>query len=703
MPGDDPLLQPFQLKHLTLKNRIMSTAHEPAYSEDGMPKDRYRRYHLEKARGGIAMTMTAGSALVAEDSPAAFGNLHAYRDEIVPWLKQLTDDCHSEGCAVMIQLTHLGRRTTWNNADWLPVVAPSRVREAAHRTFPKEMEDWDIARIVSRYADAAERMQAAGLDGIELECYGHLIDGFWSPLTNRRDDEYGGSLRNRMRFSDEVLTAIRDRVGPEFIVGLRLVTNEASSGGITPEEGIEIARRTVAGGNIDFLNVIRGRVDSDNRMADVIPVQGMRSSPHLDYAGEIRAATDFPVFHASRISDVATARHAVAEGRLDMVGMTRAHIADPHIVAKIAKGHEARIRPCVGATYCLGRIYEGNEAFCIHNASTGREGSLPHSVESSSDRKRVVVVGAGPGGLEAARVAAERGHSVVLMEAQDQAGGQIRLIASNPRRAEMIGIVDWRISELKRLGVDLRFNLLADTGDVIGDDPDVVVIATGGVPDGGDMPGAELAISGWDILSGAVSAAGLLGEGSVGGPVPGGPGAGGAGGAGGEVLVYDDHGQEQALTVAEYLAARGATVEIATPERALGIDVGGINYAPYGRAFAAAGVRRTIDAALLSLARNGNRLVAEFGSEFGGTPVRRHFDQVVIEHGTIPADDLYFALKPLSVNLGEVDQPALIAGQAQRLVTNPAGKFRLLRIGDAVASRNIHAAIYEGMRFTVTL
>ena len=288
--SSDPLLQPYQLKHLTLKNRIMSTAHEPSYSEDGMPKDRYRLYHLEKAKGGIAMTMTAGSALVAEDSPAAFGNLLAYKDEIVPWLKRLADDCHEEGCAVMIQLTHLGRRTNWNHSDWLPVVSASRVREPAHRAFPKEMEDWDIARIIAQYADAAERMQAAGLDGIELECYGHLIDGFWSPLTNLRNDDYGGTLDNRLRFSHQILQAIRDRVGADFIVGLRMVTDEDQPGGLTAADGLEIARRMVASGRIDFLNIIKGMVDSDNHLAEYTTQGKMTSLFGLesDRFGQVR-------------------------------------------------------------------------------------------------------------------------------------------------------------------------------------------------------------------------------------------------------------------------------------------------------------------------------------------------------------------------------------------------------------------------------
>src|ERR1700754_4536842 len=261
--SNDPLLQPYQLKHLTLKNRIMSTAHEPAYSEEGMPTDRYRLYHLEKAKGGIALTMTAGSAVVSTDSPPAFGNLHAYRDEIVPWLKKLADDCHEYGTAVMIQLTHLGRRTGWNRGDWLPVLAPSPIREPAHRAFPKEAEEWDIERIVADYASAAQRMQAAGLDGIEFESYGHLMDGFWSPATNRRDDEYGGSLENRLRFTWMVIDAVRKAVGPDFVVGIRMVADENFPAGLSKEEGIEIARQLAASKKFDFLNIIRGSIETD--------------------------------------------------------------------------------------------------------------------------------------------------------------------------------------------------------------------------------------------------------------------------------------------------------------------------------------------------------------------------------------------------------------------------------------------------------
>jgi len=676
MANVDPLLRPFRLKHLTFRNRLMSTAHEPSYAEAGMPTDRYRLYHLEKAKGGIALTMTAGSAIVSEDSAPAFGNLLAYRDEIVPWLRRLTDDCHEAGAAVMIQITHLGRRTNWNKADWLPVLAPSPIREPAHRSFPKQIEDWDIDRIVADYAAAAERMAAAGLDGIEIEAHGHLMDQFWSPATNRRDDEYGGSLDNRLRFTHRVLDAIRATVGPDFIVGVRMVADEDWAEGFNREEGVEIARRLVASGQVDFLNIVRGHLETDAGLVRVIPIQGMRSAPHLDFAGEVRAETRFPVFHAARIADVATARHAVATGKLDMVGMTRAHIADPHIANKVAAGAEADIRPCVGATYCLDRIYEGHEALCIHNPATSREATMPHVIARGPGPARtVVVVGAGPAGLEAARVSGERGHRVILFEAAAAAGGQIRLLARSPRRRELIGIVDWRLAQLERLGVELRCNHLAEADDVIRAAPDVVIVATGGLPNTSFLAeGQDLVVTSWDILSGDVAPAG-------------------------DVLLFDDNGGHPGMQAAEWIAEAGARLEIVSPERFFAPEMGGLNHVPYAKCFQAHGVTITINTRLVAVRRAGNHLVATLASDYvEDVTWERTVDQVVVEHGTLPLDELYGALKPRSSNLGAVDYRALIQGRPQALHGNPEGAFQLYRIGDAVSSRNIHAAIYDALR-----
>lgn len=673
--SNDPLLRPFQLKHLTLKNRIMSTAHEPAYSEGGMPTERYRLYHVEKARGGIALTMTAGSASVSRDSPPAFGNLLAWKDEIVPHLKRLTDDCHEHGCAVMIQLTHLGRRTNWNKGDWLPVLAPSPIREPAHRHFPKEIEDWDIERIVEDYVTAAARMQEAGLDGIEFEAYGHLMDSFWSPATNRREDEFGGSLGNRMRFSNLVIDAVRKAVGPDFIVGIRMVADEDWDKGLRRDEGVEIARRFASGGKIDFLNIIRGHIEHDASLNNVIPIQGMAASPHLDFAGDVRAATKFPVFHAARIADVATARHAIADGKLDMVGMTRAHIADPHIVRKIIEGREHQIRPCVGATYCLDRIYEGGEALCIHNAATSREALIPHDLPKAETPRRAVVVGAGPAGLEAARVLAERGHHVEVLEASGKAGGQVNLLIRNPRRKEMVGIVDWRLAELDRLGVTIHYDTYAGAEDVLAFEPDLIVIATGGIAQSPELEaGEELVTSSWDILAGSVK--------------PEGP-----------VLLYDDNGGHPGMSAAEVIAHAGVELELVSPERFFAPEMGGMNHVPYAKSFAENKVTVTINTRLVAVRREGNGLVATLGSDFSATRIEKHVSQVVVEHGTMANADLYLELKPISRNRGAVDYAALIARRPPLPVKDEAARFDLLRIGDAVESRNIHAAVYDALRY----
>ena len=672
--SNDPLLQPYRLRHLVFRNRLMSTAHEPAYTEDGMPKERYRLYHAEKAKGGIALTMIGGSSVVAPDSAQAFGNILLYKDEAVRWLKELADDVHAHGAAVMIQMTHLGRRTNWNKADWLPVIAPSNVREPSHRAFPKIMEDWDIARVVQAYADGAERVKAAGLDGLELECYGHLIDQFWSPATNKRDDEYGGSIENRMRFGIEVFSAIRKRVGEDFLVGARMVCDEDWDRGLSREEGVSIAQRLAASGLIDFVNVIRGHIDTEEALSHVIPGMGSRSAPHLDFSGEVRAATRMPTFHAARIQDVATARHAIESGKLDMVGMTRAHLADPHIARKVAEGREHEIRPCVGMGYCIDSIYSG-QAVCIHNAATGREATIPQVIAKRDGPKRkVVIVGAGPAGLEAARVAGERGHEVVVFEAAAEPGGQVRIAAGLKRRREIMGIVDWRLAECARLGVEIRCNAYAEASDVTAENPAVVVVATGGVPNMSFLDdGQTLATSSWDILTGAVKSAA-------------------------SVLLYDDNGAHPGMTAAEFIAGAGSELEVVTPERMLAPDIGGTSYPAYFRALALVDATISINLRLERLERRGNKVAGIFFDEYGKRRIEKEADQIVVEHGSTPVDELYFELKAGSLNLGEIDHDALLANRPQTIVRNPAGRYRLFRIGDAVSSRNIHAAVYDAIR-----
>ena len=359
-----------------------------------------------------------------------------------------------------------------------------------------------------------------------------------------------------------------------------------------------------------------------------------------------------------------------------MVGMTRAHIADPHIAGKVAEGREDDVRPCVGATYCLDRIYEGRATTCIHNAATGREATMPHTIPKTAGKQRhVVVVGAGPAGLEAARVSAERGHRVTLLEAAPDAGGQIRLAARVKRRSELIGIVDWRISQLQRLGVEVHYNTYAESGDVTALDPDVVIIATGGLPrEDAIAEGGELATSSWDVISGDAS----VGE---------------------DVLIYDDNGAHPGMAATETIVAHGAKLEVVSPERMFAPEIGGLNLVPYIEKLQGHGAVITTMTRVHSLKREGNKIAATLTSPYNEALVgERLVDQVVVEYATAPMDELYFALKPDSSNGGEMDYEALVAGQSQQVVRNETGRFQLFRIGDAVAARNIHAGIYDALR-----
>ena len=675
MKTNDPLLQSFQLKHLHLKNRVLSTSHEPAYSEDGFPKERYRLYHEEKAKGEIALTMFGGSALVAPDSPPVFGNLYAGNDEIIPYFQKMADGVHKHGAALMCQITHLGRRSVSNTGDWLPIVAPSCVREPAHRGFPKIAETTDIRRIVKAYGAAARRCKQGGLDGVEIEAYGHLLDSFWSPRTNLRTDRYGGSLENRTRFSIEIMEEIRKQVGNDYIVGIRMVFDEDLPDGLRLEEGLKIGEMLVNTGALDFINVIKGHVDTQEGLSHIIPNMGTVAAPQLEFTGAIKREFDLPVFHAARINEVATARHALRENLLDMVGMTRAHMADPHIVKKIASGEEERIRPCVGMGYCLDRLYENGDALCAHNPATGREKTMPHLVlKTSGSTRKIAIIGAGPSGLEAARVCAERGHSVVVFEANDSPGGQLLLAAKVERRRETIGIVDWLFEEVQRLYVKLRFNCHAEVPDILAENPEVVIVATGGLPNTEFLQeGSDLVVPTWDILAGSIK------------PKK-------------DILLFDDNGQHPGISCAEFLANPETKLEYVTPERMIAPDVGGTNYPAYLRALYANDVTITLNHRLIDVRRNASGLTAVLYNEYTHSNVERTTEQIVVEHGTLPLDELYLELREQSSNGGEIDLEALVSGKPQNIVNNPNGKFQLFRVGDAVASRNVHSAIYDSLR-----
>ena len=319
MAALDPVLQPYQLKNLRLKNRVMSTAHAPSYVEDGKPKQRYQLYHEEKAKGGLALTMFGRMTTTAPDSPSAFGQMNAASDDIIPWFQELAETVHRHDCALMCQITHMGRRTCDDVADWLPTLALSPVRERQHRSFPKTIELHEIKRVLAGYAAGARRCKEGGLDGVEVIAWGHLVDQFLSPALNRRTDAYGGSIENRCRFALEVFGAIREAMGPDYIVGVRLTGDEHLRDGRDPDECEAIARLLARSGLIDFF-VVAGALGTDAQVAYTIPNMGHRYGPFLELAGRIRRATGLPVFQASRIPDLSTARWAVEQGHVDIVG-----------------------------------------------------------------------------------------------------------------------------------------------------------------------------------------------------------------------------------------------------------------------------------------------------------------------------------------------------------------------------------------------
>lgn len=676
----DPLLQSFQLKHLTLKNRLVSTSHEPSYTVDKMPQTRYRLYQEEKVKGGIGLTMFGGSTTVEIDSPAAFGNIDASTDDVLPFYASMAETAHKYDAAIMNQITHLGRRTNWDVENWLPILSASNVRELTHRAYTKEAEPEDIARIAAAYGQAARRSKDAGIDGVELECYGHLLHAFWSPATNKREDNYGGSLDNRLRFGFEVLESIRKAVGDAYIVGVRMSIDERSRDGFDESEGFQIVRRLVDSGLIDFLSVAVGHVDTDEGMSHVIPPMGTKTAPFLEHVRRVKEAFDMPIMHAARMGDVSTARHAIESGAMDLVGMTRAHMADPHIVAKMMRGEEDRIRPCVGAGYCIDQIYHLGAAYCLHNVATGREETIPQVVDSKTESpQKIVIVGAGPAGLEAARVTAERGHDVILYEAADKPGGQVRVAAQATARGELIGITDWLYNECQHASIEFRFNVFAESTDVLAENPDTVIIAAGGIPNTDFLDyGADLVHSTWDVLSGHAACTG-------------------------DVLLYDENGREQGPTTARHLAKSGVDVQFVTPDPTMGSEIGATNRPAIVRAFYDHELTTTTDHRLVGVRRDGNKLVCDLYNIFTHATSERIVDQVIVEHGTSPVDDVYFDLKAGSKNGGQTDHRALIAQEPQPEDRNPDGEYRLFRIGDAVSSRNIHAALYESRRLALVL
>lgn len=671
-PGSgDPLLEPLQIGRMRLRNRIMSTSHETDLDERGYPMEAYQRYHEEKAKGGLALTMFGGSGRVSEDSSWGGSQLDYTSDDVVPVFRQFADGIHRHGAAIMCQISHVGRRADATLENWLPAIGPSHSREAYRRSFSREMDRHDIARVVRDFGQAARRVREGGLDGLETMTGGHLIGQFLSPMVNRRSDEFGGSIENRLRFLRMVHEEIRSQVGADFPVGIRFTIDEDHPEGLSFSDAVHVANILEREGLVDFFNCIFGRFDTKlGLLVYNIPDITSPSAPWLNRVATFRAEVGLPVFHAAKIADIATARFAVREGLLDMVGMTRAHMADPQIVNKLRAGKEDLIRPCVGASHCLYRAVH-----CIHNPATGRETWLPQVIEHSPRaRRKAVVIGGGPAGLEAARVLAERGHEVVLFEASNRLGGQLALATQPQLRRDLRGIIDWRDAELKRLGVAVRMNSYAERDDVLAELPDVVIVAAGGIPDPGRFEGAELCLSLWDVLNNPNSVAD-------------------------DILIYDGTGRHAAPLTAVHLAASGKSVTFAALDSFVAPEMEPHASIVYRKEFAKRTIRTLTEYEIARVAPNGTRRDVLLRHLLTEQELSLTASQVVVDYGTTPVSDVFEELKPMSSNDGVTEIAALIG--AAPLRERPVSGFELHRIGDAVTSRSVHAAMLDALRLCV--
>jgi 2,4-dienoyl-CoA reductase-like NADH-dependent reductase (Old Yellow Enzyme family)/thioredoxin reductase len=539
---------------VTAPNRIVFGAHftrftepNPTIGEPGFYGERLARYLGERAAGGAGVVIAGQTAVHPTTAYQMPNNAAAWLPDAVPGFRTVTDAVHEHGALAFIQLSHNGGV---NGGDWskLPVWAPSVI--ANFNEPPKALEQHEIDELVAHFARSAQHAAEGGFDGIEIHgAHGYLIHEFLSPKSNRRTDHYGGSLENRMRFGTEVLRAVRDAVGGEVAVGLRLVGNEEEwdGSGIDPTAAAEIAAAFAATGLVDFLNVSVGT----SGIGMVRPMY-VRHAFAAETTGLIKAAVpDTPVFAVHRVVTPAEAEAIIAAGQADAVTVVRALIADPEWPRKASAGRDDEVRLCTGCNQgCYGNLTKTLPVTCDTNPVVGREDSLGGPLPLAHEPKRVVVVGGGPAGLEAAWVAAARGHDVVLLERGEQLGGKVRMAQALPWRDEMAGFVDWRIGECERQGVEVRLGFEADATSVLALEPDAVIVATGGrATKTGHSKWHPMPIAGSepDWVLDHESAQHRLAE------------------IGGDVVVVDAVGFIDGIALGEAIAATGARVSVVMP------------------------------------------------------------------------------------------------------------------------------------------
>jgi len=606
------LFTPLKIGGFTVKNRIVSTAHLSNFAVEGLPSERHYDYWVAKARGGVGLIVTEDQAVHPSGGSEPY-IIQAYRDACIEPFQRITAAVHDQGAKMVAQLFHPGSNFYSVRQEGLPLWSVGPISSGFHVESTHEVDRDEIQELIQGFVSASVRMREAGLDGVELMgAHGFLMEQFMSPRTNRRSDEYGGSEENRLRFVTELIAAVKAAVGPDFTVGLRLSGDQFQRGGLTVDDMARICSILAATGNLDYFSVSIGIGGS------VIPPMYVAPAAFVYLAATIKAEVDIPVFCAGRIVDPVKAEDILAKNQADMVAMTRACLCDPELPMKAQEGRLDEIRYCIGCNEgCWGRSAQKLPITCAINPSAGREEEM--KITPASAKKKVMVIGGGLAGMEAARVAALRGHSVALYEKGAELGGQLQIAARAPGRQDMAEPVRYYRRQFELLGVDLHLGTEVTPELVEQEAADAVIVATGGVAARGAFPGSDNpnVVLARDVLSGKAE-------------------------AGKKVVVHSMDRSTEGFTAADFLLESGHEVELLIPHPIAPLATEPITFGFIMTRIARAGGKITMGLDIASF--DGSMLT--LGGVFGGNVQSREgIDTVVVSRGSKANDALYKALK----------------------------------------------------------
>ena len=639
------LWTPLELGPVTVRNRIVFSAHLTNYARDGKATEQHAAYYASRAAGGTGLIITEEHSTHPTDWPYE-KLIHGFHRDVIPGYRLMTDAVHRHRTPIFAQINHNGGQAS-SMFSRLPVWAPSPVADPLFREVPKAITHAEIDEIVAGYALVAEHCAEGGFDGIELQCsHSSIVRGFLSPATNKRLDDYGGPLANRARLLVEIVAAVHKVIGNRLALGVRICGDELIEGGTTIDEAVEIATIVEATGHVDYINTSIGVATASLFMIEA----SMHVPPGyaMFIPSAIRKAVDLPVVGVGRFKDPLQAERALAEGHCDLVGVVRGQIADADFAAKARAGATDETRLCLSCNQeCVGRMGLNRWLGCIENPRTGREAEYAaRPAKLVSKPKKVMIVGAGPAGLQAAISAARAGHIVNVYEKQEVAGGQVRLAASVPNRAEFGDMIRNQLTECRRLGVTIEYGVGVWPGFVADHTPDHVIVATGAEP---NRP--------WWVPGDAVNVCDVQNV------------LDGSAEPFGDVVVIDEIGFHHATSVGELLSDRGCNVEIVTNGMVVGQDLGiTLDMENWWIRASAKGILQTTD--LVPMGMEGGTL--NLLHHPTGTNVSRTPDWVVLAVPPNPVEWLYIDLKAAGVSVQ--------------------------RVGDCVAPRRAHAAVVDGER-----